>query len=404
MPALDGVKVLDLTQYEAGTSCTQYLAWFGADIYKVERPGVGDPGRHVAGNATDSLYFLTFNHNKKSVAIALDTPEGRELFLKLVPQVDIVVENFSLGTMEKLGLGYEVLNEVNPRIIYATIKGFGTSGPHSQYKCFDRVAQAAGGSFSVTGEPGGPPMSPGATFGDTGSGLHCALGICAAYIQRLQTGRGQIVEIAMQEVIASFMREPMSHRQRTPGVITRRGNRTVAPTDLYPCLGGGPNDYIYVFIVTGRMLDALFTAIGKPELLLDERFHTTPDRRQNGDLLYEEVKEWTMQHTKLEAMEYLAARGVPCSAVYDSEDILHDPHLHERNMIRTVQHPVHGGVEMVGPPIHLSDSDVEMIAAPLLGQHTAEVLAHELGLGSKELADLEARGVLGIHPAEAVLH
>ena len=403
MPALDGVKVLDLTQYEAGTSCTQYLAWFGADVYKVERPGVGDPGRHVAGRKDDSLYFLTFNHNKKSVAIALDTPEGKELFLKLVPQVDAVVENFSLGTMEKLGLGYEVLNAVNPRIIYATIKGFGTSGPHSQYKCFDMVAQAAGGSFSVTGEPDGPPMRPGATFGDTGSGVHCALGICAAYIQRLQTGRGQIVEISMQEIIASFMREPMSHRQWDVSPIQRRGNRTVVPTDLFPCKGGGPNDYIYLFPATTRMLDALMTAIGKPELLLDERFQTTPERRKHGDILYEEVKEWTLQRTKLEAMEYLAERGVPCSAIYDSEDILHDEHLHSRNMIRTVQHPVHGGVEMVGPPIHLSDSDVEMIAAPLLGQHTAEVLGHELGLGAKELEDLAGRGVVALHQAEALV-
>ena len=403
MPALDGVKVLDLTQYEAGTSCTQYLAWFGADVYKVERPGVGDPGRHVAGRKDDSLYFLTFNHNKKSVAIALDTPEGKELFLKLVPQVDAVVENFSLGTMEKLGLGYEVLNAVNPRIIYATIKGFGTSGPHSQYKCFDMVAQAAGGSFSVTGEPDGPPMRPGATFGDTGSGVHCALGICAAYIQRLQTGRVQIVEISMQEIIASFMREPMSHRQWDVSPIQRRGNRTVVPTDLFPCKGGGPNDYIYLFPATTRMLDALMTAIGKPELLLDERFQTTPERRKHGDILYEEVKEWTLQRTKLEAMEYLAERGVPCSAIYDSEDILHDEHLHSRNMIRTVQHPVHGGVEMVGPPIHLSDSDVEMIAAPLLGQHTAEVLGHELGLGAKELEDLAGRGVVALHQAEALV-
>ncbi|MEO6398952.1 MAG: CoA transferase [Tepidiformaceae bacterium] len=402
MAALDGVKILDLTQYEAGTSCTQYLAWFGADVYKVERPDVGDPGRHVAGRGSDSLYFLTFNHNKKSVAIALDTPEGKELFLKLVPQVDAVVENFSLGTMEKLGLGYDVLNAVNPRIIYATIKGFGTSGRHSQYKCFDMVAQAAGGTFSVTGEPDGPPMRPGATFGDTGSGVHCALGICAAYIQRLQTGRGQIVEIAMQEVIASFMREPMSHRQWDESPIRRRGNRTVVPTDLFPCKGGGPNDYIYLFPATSRMLDALMTAIGKPELLLDERFQTTPERRKHGDILYQEVKEWTMQRTKIEAMEYLAERGVPCSAVYDSEDILHDAHLLERNMIRSVQHPVHGAVEMVGPPIHLSDSNVEMVAAPLLGQHTAEVLGKELGMDAGAIVALETRGVLGIHRPVAV--
>jgi formyl-CoA transferase len=212
MPALDGLKVLDLTQYEAGTTSTQYLAWFGATVVKVERPGVGDPGRSTAGPGKDSLYFLTFNHNKRSVAIDLDTPEGRDLFLRLAPRFDVVVENFSLGTMEKLGLGYEVLKTVHPGLIYATVKGFGTYGPYSKFKCFDMVAQAAGGSFSVTGVPEGPPMRPGATFGDTGSGMHCAMGIMAAYIQRQRTGKGQVVEIAMQETIANFMREPMSQR------------------------------------------------------------------------------------------------------------------------------------------------------------------------------------------------
>jgi len=315
MPALDGLKILDLTQYEAGTSCTQYLAWFGADVYKVERPGVGDPGRHVAGQQSDSLYFLSFNHNKKSVAIALDTPEGRNLFLQRVPKVDVVVENFTLGTMEKLGLGYDVLKATNPAIIYATIKGFGTTGPHSSFKCFDRIAQSAGGAASVTGTPDGPPTLPGATFGDTGSGVHCALGIAAAYIQRLRTGEGQVVEIAMQEVIATFMREPLSHRQWNPTPEQRRGNRTIVPTDLYPCKGGGPNDYLYIFIATSRMLDAVFAGIGKPELLEDPRFSTTPARRENGDALFEEIKEWTLQHTKQEAMDILGSIGVPCSAM-----------------------------------------------------------------------------------------
>src|SRR5687767_1502196 len=250
MPALDGLKVLDLTQYEAGTTSTQYLAWFGAEVFKIERPGVGDPGRNVAGGGNDSLYFLSFNNNKKSVAIALDTSEGRDLFLQLVPKVDVVVENFTLGTMEKLGLGYDVLKEVNPAIIYATVKGFGITGPYSQYKCFDMIAQAAGGAFSVTGTPDGPPTRPGATFGDTGSGVHAALGILAAYIQRLKTGKGQVVEIAMQEIIANFMREPMSQREWRANPIMRRGNRTVVPTDLYPCAGGGPNDYLYIMVVT----------------------------------------------------------------------------------------------------------------------------------------------------------
>jgi formyl-CoA transferase len=401
MPALDGVKVLDLTQYEAGTSCTQYLAWLGAEVVKVERPGIGDPGRAVAGRGHDSLYFLSFNHNKQSLAIALDTPRGRELFLELVPKFDIVVENFSLGTMEKLGLGYGELSRVHPAVIYATIKGFGTTGPYSAFKCFDRVAQAAGGAASVTGEEDGPPILPGATFGDTGTGVHTALGIVSAYIQRLRTGKGQVVEVAMQEVIATFMREPMSHRERRPSPIGRRGNRTVAPSDMYPCAPGGPNDYIYVFVVTSRMLDAMMATIGKPELLSDPRFQTTQDRLANGDALFEEVKEWTMRHTKLEAMEILASAGVPCSAVHDSDDILNSRHLQARNMIRTVHHPVNGDVQMLAPPIHLSDSEVEMKAAPLLGEHTAGVLSRELGLSAAEVAALAGSGVVGVQPPVA---
>ena len=239
MPALDGMKVLDLTQYEAGTSCTQYLAWFGATVYKVEHPDRGDPGRQTEGNGKDSLYFLSFNHNKKSVAINLGTPEGRDLFLKMVPNVDAVVENFTLGTMEKLGLGYDVLKEVNPAIIYGTIKGFGTTGLYKDFKCFDWVAQAAGGAYSVTGEADGPPVRPGATVADTGSGMHLAMGILAAYIQRLKTGRGQQVEVAMQETVANFMRMPMSRRERNPGVaVPRTGNRMVVPTARLPMLAG----------------------------------------------------------------------------------------------------------------------------------------------------------------------
>lgn len=401
MPALDGVKVLDLTQYEAGTSCTQYLAWLGAEVVKVERPGVGDPGRYVAGGTRDSIYFMSFNHNKESVAIALDTVAGRELFLKLLPKFDIVVENFSLGTMEKLGLGYDKLREIHPAGIYATIKGFGTTGPHSAFKCFDMVAQAAGGSFSVTGTPDGPPMRPGATFGDTGSGVHCALGIVSAYVQRLRTGRGQVVEIAMQEIIANFMREPMSQREWRGSPIQRRGNRTIVPTDIYPCAPGGPNDYLYIMVVTSRMYDALTTAIGRPELSADPRFATTRDRNQNGDILHAEIADWTKQRTKFEAMETLAAAGVPCSAIYDTDDIFADAHLNERNMVRTIDHPVNGPVQMLAPPIHLSDSEVEMRPAPLLGQHTGAVLSRELGLSGAELEALAAQGVVALEPPVA---
>lgn len=398
MPALDGVKVLDLTQYEAGTTCTQYLAWFGADVVKVERPGVGDPGRNVAGGGRDSLYFLSFNNNKQSVAIALDTPDGRDLFLKMVPKFDVVVENFTLGTMEKLGIGYDVLSALNPAIIYATIKGFGITGPRSEYKCFDMIAQAAGGAFSVTGEPDGPPTRPGATFGDTGSGVHAALGILGAYIQRLRTGRGQVVEIAMQEIIANFMREPMSQREWRGSPIARRGNRTVVPTDLYPCAPGGPNDYLYIMVVTSRMWDSLVAAIDMPELGMDPRFATVRDRHQHGDELWEHIANWTRQRTKWEAMDHLAAAGVPCSAVFDTDDIFSDPHLNERDMIRTLAHPVVGDFQLLAPPIHLSEPQAELRRAPLLGEHTSAILARELGLSDDELRALAGRGVLGIEP------
>jgi formyl-CoA transferase len=396
MAALDGMKVLDLTQYEAGTTSTQYLAWFGADVVKVEPPGRGDPGRNVAGGGHDSIYFLSFNHNKRSLAIDLSTDEGRGIFLSLVPKFDVVVENFALGVMEKLGIGYDVLKATNPAIIYATVKGFGTYGPYANFKCFDMVAQAAGGAFSVTGTPEGPPTRPGATYGDTGSGMHTAMGILAAYIQRLKTGEGQVVEIAMQETIANFMREPCSQREWRAQPIARRGNRTVVPTDLYPCAGGGPNDYIYIMVVTQRMFDSLCATIDRPDLPDDPKFVTTRDRHQNGDELFEIIAEWTRGRTKFEAMEELGAAGVPCSAVYDSLDIFNDKHLAARGMIKRYQHPTVGEVEMLAPPIHLSASEVDMVPAPLLGQHTAEVLRAELGLSDTDLGTLAASGVLGV--------
>lgn len=285
MAALDGVRVLDLTQYEAGTSCTQYLAWFGADVVKIEPPG-GEPGRHTEGPGRDSLYFLSFNHNKRSVCLDLATPEGKEIFLRLLPRFDVVVENFTLGTMEKLGLGYDVLKEHHPAVIYATIKGFGTYGPYANFKSFDWVAQAAGGGFSVTGEPDGPPMRPGASVCDTGSGMHAAMGILAAYIQRLRTGKGQMVEIALQETMTNFMRQQLSLRQRRPGPVPRRGNKLgIPPSDLYPCAGGGPNDWAFIMVVTDRMWDSLLAAIDRLDLNDDPRFSTLRAHPARGGAL-----------------------------------------------------------------------------------------------------------------------
>jgi formyl-CoA transferase len=397
MGALAGMKVLDLTQYEAGTTSTQYLANLGATVYKVENPSVGDPGRHTEGSGKDSLYFLSFNHNKKSVAIALNTEKGRALFLELVKRVDVVVENFTLGTMEKLGIGYDVLRATNPAIIYATIKGFGTTGPYADYKCFDWVAQAAGGAFSVTGEPDAPPMRPGATVADTGTGNHAAIGILAAYIEQQRTGKGQVVEISMQETVVNFMRTQVSYRERFEGgIVPRRGNRSVSPTSLFPCAPGGPNDYVYLMPATTRMWDALVTGIDRPDLASDERFATPQARAHNGPALDEEIAQWTRQRTKFEVMEHLGPLGVPVGAVYDSGDIFADRHLNARGQILTYEHPGRGTVQMPAPPVHLSNSDVPVIPAPLLGQHTAEVLTAELGLSEAELSALAGERVLGV--------
>ena len=394
MPALEQLRVLDLTQYEAGTSCTQMLAWLGADIVKVEQPGVGDPGRHTAAGVGDSLYFLTFNANKRSLSLNLRSEEGKQLFLELLPRFDVVVENFTLGTMERLGLGYETLKAAHPPIIYATIKGFGLSGPYAGFKCYDMVAQATGGAFSVTGFPDGVPVRPGTTTGDTGTGMTLALGILAAYIQRQRTGEGQLVEVAMQEAVLNFVRTALSSRERLGNPVPRRGNRTNVPVDLYPCAPGGPNDYVYIMPNTTRMYDALITAIGRPELAADPRFATEAARRQHGEALWEEIAAWTRQRTKYEAMEHLGEAGVPAGAVLDSRDLFQDRHLRERGMISTMHHPERGEWEFPAPPIRMTGSAVELGAAPLLGQHSAEVLCEELGLDAEAVRCLHERGVV----------
>ena len=396
MPALERMKILDLTQYEAGTSCTQLLAWLGATVVKVEQTGSGDPGRHTEAGRGDSLYFLSFNANKRSLALDLRSQAGRDLFLRLLPRFDVVAENFSLGTMEKFGLGYETLKAHHPGVIYATVKGFGTSGPYAAYKCYDMVAQAFGGAFSLTGTADGPPLRPGPTMADTGTGMLAALGILAAYIQREQTGEGQQVEVSMQEAVANLIRCGLSHRERAPEQpVPRRGNRTIAPTDLYPCAPGGPNDYIYIMPVTTRMMDALWTAIGRPELCADENYHLPKWRAEHGDAVWETVAAWTRQRTKYEAMEVLAAAGVPAGAVLDSAELLADPHLRARDMVVTVEHPERGAWEFIGPPIHLGGSKVAVRPAPLLGEHSLEVLSEELGLDGEELDQLVQAGIVG---------
>jgi formyl-CoA transferase len=386
---------LDLSQYEAGPSCTQALAWLGAEVVKIERPETGEPGRSVGGHEDDSPYFLYWNSNKRSVVIDLNRPEGHELLVKMLPQYDIVVENYGPGVAEKLGLDYDTLAAHHPPLIYASVKGFGSSGPYSSYKSFDMVAQAASGAFSVTGEPDGKPMRPGPTLGDTGTGMQLGMAILAAYIQRLRTGRGQRIEISMQEAMTYYMRTMIALGNGFEDQAAPRTGTGLSPDiNLYACKPFGPNDYVYIVIATPRMWEALCKASGVEALSQDERFQTPNRRIKNADAVREAIESFTRQHTKHEAMRILAEAGVPCSAVLDTLDLMRDPHLRERGFIAPISHPSWGDVEVLGFPSRLSESEVPLQAAPKLGEATDEVLARDLGLTNDELDALRASGVV----------
>ena len=399
MPALDGVRVLDMTQYEAGTSCTQALAWLGADVVKVEPPEHGDPGRGVGRSANKdySAYFCAWNANKRSVALDLRSERGRDLLLELAPRFDVFVENYGPGVVERLDIGYETLRAVKPEIIYARIKGFGVSGPYSGYRCMDMVAQAAAGAFSITGEADGPPMMPGPTTGDAGTGVQAAMAILAAYVQRLRTGRGQHIEVSMQEAMAYFVRTRAFIGSAWGTKATpRTGNAGgLPPVNIYPCKPFGPNDYIYLMPVNQGHWDGLCAAIDRADLLIDERFATTRGRIENGAALYEEIAAFTRARSKYEAMEAIAAAGVPCSACLDTAELHHDKHLTERGFVQELDLPVHGKVPMLGFAPRLSESQVPMTRPPRLGEHTDEVLGAELGLAAADLAALRQAGVIG---------
>lgn len=387
------MRVLDMTQYEAGTSGTQLLAWLGAEVVKVEPP-TGDPGRAVSTQTPVSQYFLNYNANKRSVVIDLKNPKGYELFLQLVPHYDVFVENYGPGAVESLGIGPEKLRAINPRLIYARLKGFGLSGPYAQYNCYDWVAQAAAGAFSVTGSPDGPPMLPGTTCGDSGAGVQLALAITAAYVQQQRTGKGQLIELSMQEAVTLFMRtQGLQGWGHSPASRSgaRRGSAT---TDVYPCLGGGPNDYLFIMVVTSAQWDALCAAMDRPDLLVDPRFVDSDARVQHSDELWEEIAAWTRQHPKYEAMHILASYGVPCSAVLDTHELFTDPHLTARGFIKEIQHPTGDTYKVMDCPIRMSESPVEHRPAPLLGADTRSVLARDLGLSVTEVEELVNSGVV----------
>ena len=393
--ALDGLRICDLTQFEAGPSCTELLAFLGADVIKVEDPRRGDQGRTMGmGPSTDSMYFLLLNLNKRSVTLNLKTDEGRALFLKLLPRFDVVVENFSLGTMEKFGLGWDVLHEKFPELIYASVRGFGDSGPYAQFKSFDMIGQAAGGAMSVNGRPEGPPERLGVTLGDTGTGVHLAVGILAAYVQRRRTGEGQRVELSMQEAVMNYTRVAMLSHYLSGQPTYRRGNPLkYMSADLYRCAGGGPNDYAYIVSPLPDMWDGVLKSIDRTDLIGDKEWSHPAWRSQNWDEVHGLIESWTTQRTKWTVMETFGANGVPCSAVYDTGDLLTHRHMRERGMVQRVEHPA-GTYDVPGNPIRLSTSPTEVTRAPLLGEHNAEVYAELLNVDDAELTRLSKDGVI----------
>jgi formyl-CoA transferase len=401
-PALAGVRVIDLTQFEAGTSCTETLAWLGADVIKVEEPTQGDQGRRSSTDkpGVDSHYFMLLNANKRSVTCNLKTEQGKDLLRELIKQGDVFIENFGPGVIDRLGFSYDEVNKLNPRIIYAQVKGFAPDGPYGKYLSFDMIAQAAGGSLSTTGEKGGRPLKPGPTIGDTGTGLHTAIGILAALFQREHTGKGQRIEVAMQEAVINFGRIAYGALGLLNAVPPRNGNQSVlastSPSEVYRCKGDGENDYCYIYTTRAgnHQWERLLTVMGREDLIDDPTYKTPRDRFLHKEAIDTMITQWTMQHDKREVMEMLGSAGVPAGAVFDIKELRDDPHLRKREMFVTVQHPVRGDFTMPGWPVKMSESYVKVTTSPLLGQHNEEVYTEIVGLESEQVKKLKAEQVI----------
>jgi formyl-CoA transferase len=413
--ALDGVRILDFTHVQSGPTCTQLLAWFGADVIKVERPGVGDITRGQLQDlkGVDSLYFTMLNHNKRSIEIDGRHKVGKDVLEALVRTCDVMVENFAPGALDRMGFTWEHVHELNPRMIMASVKGFGP-GPYADCKVYENVAQCAGGSASTTGFDDGPPTVTGAQIGDSGTGLHLALGIVAALYQRNTTGFGQKVDVAMQDGVLNLCRVKLRDQQRLAHgplmeypqypdgefgeAVPRAGNASGGgqPGWILKCKGWetDPNAYIY-FIVQAPVWEPICDVIGKPEWKTDPNYAKPAARLPRLKSIFDTIEAWTMTQTKLEAMDILNKYDIPCGPILSMKELAEDQSLRATGTIVEVDHPTRGKYLSVGNPIKMSDSVSEVKRSPLLGEHTEEILRDVLKLNETQVADALASGALG---------
>jgi formyl-CoA transferase len=414
--ALEGVKILDFTHVQSGPTCTQILGWFGADVIKVERPGVGDATRKqlVDKPGADSLYFTMLNHNKRSMELNSKNETGKEVLTRLIKECDVLVENFAPGALDRMGFSWERVHEINPRIIMASIKGFGP-GKYEDCKVYENVAQCAGGSASTTGFLDGPPLVTGAQIGDSGTGLHLCLGIVTALFQREKTGVGQRVSVAMQDSVLNLARVKMRDQQRLEAgplkeysqfgegipfgeATPRAGNDSGGgqPGRILKCKGWetDPNAYTY-FIIQAAVWEKVCDLIGEPNWKTDAGFATPPERLDKLNQIFERIEQWTMTKTKFEVMDLCNPLDIPVGPILSMKEIADDEGLYATGTLVKVDHPERGEYISVGCPIKLSASPVDVERSPLLGEHTEEILRDVLKYSDEEIQAISESGAVG---------